>query len=79
MASGLALNFTGIFQGFCLLFRIIFLKEHLCLDASVYFSREASQGSTCFLLKYYSWEYLNVKIPNYFMRSTYFLERVLHY
>ena len=30
----------------------------------LYFNREASQGSTYFLGKYYSREHLNVKIPN---------------
>ena len=39
------MNFiTGIFQGFCLLFRSIYLKGHLWVAASVYFNRKASQG-----------------------------------
>ena len=59
------MNFsTGIFQGFCLLFRNTYLKEQLCVAASVYFNREASQGTTYFLRKYYSREYLKVKIPH---------------
>ena len=42
-----------------------YLKEHVLVAASVYFHREASQGSTYtyFLVKYYSREYLNVEIP----------------
>ena len=56
--------FTGIFVVFCLLFRSTHLKEHLCVVASVFFNREASQGSAYFLEKYYSWSYLNMKIPD---------------
>ena len=56
--------FTGICQGFSLLFRDTDLKEHLWVAASVYFNSEASQGSTYFLGKYYSRDYLKVKIPH---------------
>ena len=34
------------------------------MAASVYINRKASQGRTYFLRKYYSWKYLNVKIPH---------------
>ena len=47
---------TGIFHGFCLLFRNTYLAVF------VHFSREASQGSNYFLGKYCPREYLNVKI-----------------
>ena len=56
--------FTGNFQGFYLLFRNTYLKEPIWVAASVYFNREASQGSTYFLGKYYSRRYVNVKIPD---------------
>ena len=56
--------FTGIFHRFCLLFRNIYLKEQFWMAASVYFNREASQRSIHFLEKYYSREYLNVKITH---------------
>ena len=54
--------FTGIFQRFCLLFRNTNLNEHLWAAASLYYNREASQGSIYFLGDYYSREYLNMKI-----------------
>ena len=71
--------FTGIFPGFCLLFRNTYLKEHVWVAASVYFNNMASIGSTHFLEKYYFREYLNVIVPHYFQGSTYFLEGVLIY
>ena len=43
-----------IFQGFYLLFRNTYLKEHPCVAASVRFNREASQKRTYFVGKYYS-------------------------
>ena len=66
--------FRVIFQGFCYILGT--LKEHLWMAASVYFNREVSQGNTYFLWKYYSREYINVKIPRskLFKRSTCFLE-----
>ena len=53
--------FTGIFQGFCLLFRNTYLKEHPWVAA--------------FLGKYYSREYFYVKYhsQDYFKGSTYLL------
>ena len=45
--------FTGVFQGFYLLFRNTYLKERLCITAFVYFNREVSKESTHFLGKYY--------------------------
>ena len=39
------------FQGFYLLFRNNYLKDHLWVAAYVCFNREASQGSTYFLGK----------------------------
>ena len=41
--------FTDIFQGFCLLSRNTSFKEHLWVDASVYFNSEVLQGRTYFL------------------------------
>ena len=35
------------------------------MATSVYFNKKVLQGSTCFLGKYYSREYLNVKIPHF--------------
>ena len=43
--------FMGIFQGFYLLFRNTYLKEHLSVAASVSFNREASHGSKYILGK----------------------------
>ena len=76
------MNFlTGIFQGFCLLFRSTYLKEHLWVTASVYLNRKAAQGSPYFLGEYYSRDYFNVKMPHskHFKGRTYFLEGVLIY
>ena len=57
------MNFFRVtFQGFCLLFRNTYLKE-LKVATSGYFNKEISQGSTYFLGRCYSQEYLNVKIP----------------
>ena len=44
--------------------RSTYLKENLCVAASVYLNREASQESIYFLWKYYSREYFHVKIPH---------------
>ena len=52
------------FQGFCLLFRNTYLKNHFSVAGLVYFNREASYWSAYFLGKYYSRKYLNVKIPH---------------
>ena len=56
--------FTCVFQGFCLLFSNTYLKKHLWMASSVYFNREASQGSidVYFLGKHCYQEYLNMKI-----------------
>ena len=56
--------FTGIFERFWILLRNTYAKVYLWVAASVYFNREASQESIYFLGKYYSWRYLNVKIPH---------------
>ena len=58
-----------------------YLKEHLWVAASVYFNREASQGITYFLGKYYFREYLNVEIPHskLFQGEYYILEGELIY
>ena len=58
--------FTCAFQGFCLLFRNTYLKKHLWMAASVYFNREASQGSiyVYFIGKHCYLDYLNVKISH---------------
>ena len=59
------MNFSQVFfQGFWLLFRNTYLKDHLSVAASIYFNRQASQWSTYFRGKYYSRNYLNVKIPH---------------
>ena len=51
--------FTGIFQGFCLLFRSTYR-----VTASVSFNKETIRESIYFPGKYYTREYLNVKIPH---------------
>ena len=56
-------TFQLFFKDFAYFFRSTYLKEYLWVAASVHFSREISQGSIYFLGKYYSREYLNVKIP----------------
>ena len=54
--------FTIIFDESCLHFRNTYLKKHLWVIVSVYFNKEALQGSTYFLGKQYSRKYLNAKI-----------------
>ena len=54
---------TVIFQVFCFLFRNTSLKQHIWVAASVYVNRDVLQGSTCFLEKCCSRDYLNVKPP----------------
>ena len=51
--------FTCIFQGLCLLFRSTYR-----VTASVSFNRETIRGSIYFPGKYYTREYLNMKIPH---------------
>ena len=52
--------FTGIFKGFCLLFRSTDSKEHL-FEWQLPF---IFIGSNYFLGKFYSRDYLNVKLPH---------------
>ena len=55
--------FTGIFQGFCLVSSNTYLKTPLSGCFRLFQWRDL-QGSTYFLGKYYSQEYLNVKIQH---------------